>query len=158
VVSARAGEERIHVDASPEAVWSLLSDVERMGEWSPECYQVNWLDGATAPATPGARFTGKNKWGPMRWSMTCEVKTADPGREISWATLQRGRELVTWTYRLEPSGGGTEVVESFDVHWLPLGPRIVEDFVMLNRDQQRSAAMAATLKRIKAAAEAERLR
>jgi hypothetical protein len=44
------------------------------------------------------------------------------------------------------------------VHWLPLGARIVEDFVMLNRDEQRSAAMAATLKRIKAAAEAERLR
>ena len=154
MASARTGEERIHVEASPDAVWNLLSDVERMGEWSPECYRTAWIDGASAPAKPGARFTGKNKWGPVRWTMTCEVKTAEPGREISWATVQGGRELVTWKYRLEPAGGGTDVIESFDVHWLPLGPRIFEDVLMVNRDKHRAAAMAATLKRIKAAAEA----
>jgi uncharacterized protein YndB with AHSA1/START domain len=156
VVSARAGEERIHVDASPEVLWRLLSDVERMGEWSPECYRVAWADGASAPAKPGARFVGKNKWGPVRWSMNCEVKSAEPEREISWSTVQRGRELVTWSYRLEPRDGGTEVIESFDVHWLPLGPRIFEDYLMLNRDKHRSAAMLATLQRIKSAAEAPR--
>jgi uncharacterized protein YndB with AHSA1/START domain len=154
MASARTGEQRIHVDASPEQVWDLLSDVVRMGEWSPECYRVEWVDGAAAPAKPGARFRGSNRWGPVRWSMTCEVKTADPGREISWATVQRERQLVTWTYRLEPTEAGTDVVESFDVHWLPLGPRIFEDFLMVNRDRHRAAAMAATLVRIKAAAEA----
>ncbi|HVT21210.1 MAG TPA: SRPBCC family protein [Mycobacteriales bacterium] len=154
MASARTGAERIHVNAPPQTVWDLLSDVERMGEWSPECYRVAWLDGASPPAKPGARFKGSNKWGPVRWSMTCEVKTADPGREISWTTIQGERELVTWTYRLEPNDGGTDVVESFDVHWLPLGPRIFEDYLMVNRDKHRSAGMAATLQRIKAAAEA----
>jgi uncharacterized protein YndB with AHSA1/START domain len=154
VASARTGEERIHVNASPDTLWSLLSDVERMGEWSPECYKVAWEDGASAPAKPGARFTGTNKWGPIRWSMTCEVKSAEPGREISWATVKDGRDLVTWTYRFEPSGEGTDVIESFDVHWLPFSGRFFEDFVMVNRDKQRAAAMAATLERIKAAAEA----
>jgi uncharacterized protein YndB with AHSA1/START domain len=154
MASARSGEARIHVDASPDALWHLLSDVERMGEWSPECYRVAWLDGASAPAQPGARFKGSNKWGPVRWSMTCEVKSAVPGRELSWTTVQGDRELVTWTYRFEPAGSGTDIVESFDVHWLPLGPRIFEDYLMVNRDKHRSAAMAATLQRIKAAAEA----
>jgi uncharacterized protein YndB with AHSA1/START domain len=154
MVSARTGEERIHVDAPPETVWKLLSDVERMGEWSPECYRVAWLDDASAPAKVGARFKGSNRWGPMRWSMTCEVTSAEPGREISWVTVQGDRKLVSWTYRFEPTESGTDVVESFDVHWLPLGPRIVEDYLMVNRDKHRSAAMAATLQRIKAAAEA----
>jgi hypothetical protein len=125
-----------------------------MGEWSPECYRVEWVGAASAPAKPGARFKGWNRYGPMRWSMTCEVKSAEPGREISWSTMQGDRELVTWTYRLEPSAGGTDVVEAFDVHWLPLGPRIFEDYLMIGRDRRRSAAMAATLQRIKAAAEA----
>lgn len=156
MASARTGEERIHVNASPDVLWELLSDVEQMGEWSPECYRVEWADGATPPAKRGARFRGFNKWGPVRWSMTCEVKSAEPGREISWATIQGDRELVTWSYRLEPAGGGTDLIESFEVHYLPLGPRIFEDFLMVNRDKHRSAAMAATLKRIKAAAEAAR--
>jgi uncharacterized protein YndB with AHSA1/START domain len=153
VVSARTGEERIHIDAPPEAVWDLLSDVERMGEWSPECYRVAWLDGAAAPATPGARFKGWNRYGPMRWTMTCEVKSAIPGREIAWSTVQGDREVVRWSYRLEPADSGTNLVESFDVKWLPFGPRVFEDYLMRDRDRRRSQAMAATLKRIKAAAE-----
>ncbi len=153
MVSARTGEERIHVEAPPEAVWDLLSDVERMGEWSPECYRVAWVDGATAPAAPGKRFKGWNRYGPMRWTMTCEVKSAVPSKEISWSTLQGDREVVRWTYRLEAAAGGTDLVESFDVKWLPFGPRIFEDYLMVGRDRRRAAAMAATLQRIKTAAE-----
>ena len=154
MVSARHGEVSAHVDAPPEEVWSLVADLERMGEWSPECYRVAWLDGAGSPAQPGARFKGHNRWGPVRWSMTCEVKTADPGQEVSWSTVQRGRDVVRWTYRFEPDGAGTTVTESFNVVWLPPMARLFEDVVMVNRDRQREAAMRSTLERIKAAAEA----
>ena len=51
--SARSGEVRLHVNAPPEKVWELLADLDRMGEWSPECYQVSWLDGASSPAKVG---------------------------------------------------------------------------------------------------------
>ena len=51
--SARQGEVDIHVNAPPEAVWRVVADLDRMGEWSPECYRVEWLDGAHSPATPG---------------------------------------------------------------------------------------------------------
>ncbi len=153
MASSRRGEVCTHIDATPERVWSLVASLDRMGEWSPECYRVTWLGGATSPAERGTQFKGRNKWGPVRWSMACEVKTADPGREISWSTVQRGRELVTWRYRFEPEGSGTKVTESFQVHWLPPLARFFEDVLMVNRDRAREDAMRATLERIKTAAE-----
>ena len=154
MASARQGTVSIHVDAPPERVWSVVADLDRMGEWSPECYQVSWLDGAGSPARPGSRFKGRNRWGPVRWSMLCEVKTADPGREVSWSTLHGDKEVVRWTYRFEPDGAGTKVTESFDVDWLPPSARFFEDVLMVNRDRKREDAMRTTLERIRAAAEA----
>lgn len=154
VASARQGQLRLYINASPDTVWSLLANLDRMGEWSPECYRVAWLDGASSPASPGARFKGWNRFGLMRWSMTCEVKTAEPPRKISWSTIQRGRELVRWCYQLEPAGGGTDVTESFGVVWLPLSARLAEDVLMRDRDRRREQAMRTTLDQIRAAAEA----
>ncbi|MGE5287358.1 MAG: SRPBCC family protein [Micromonosporaceae bacterium] len=151
--SARRGEVRAHIDAPPQKVWALLADLEQMGRWSPECYRVQWLEGASSPATPGARFQGWNRFGWMRWSMTCQVKTAEPGRELAFSTIQRERELVRWRYRLEPAGDGTDVIESFQVIWLPFTARLAEDVLMRDRDRRREDAMRATLNRIKDLAE-----
>lgn len=153
MASARTGEIHLKVQAPPEKVWELLANLDRMGEWSPECYSVSWLDGGSSPARVGRRFKGRNRWGPVRWSMTCEVKTAEPAREISWSTVQHGREVVRWRYRFEPAGDGTYVTESFEVVWLPPMARLFEDFIMVNRDRQRENAMRATLERIKQAVE-----
>ncbi len=153
MASARSGEVRLHVNASPETVWRLVADLDRMGEWSPECYRVEWLDGARSPAAPGARFKGWNRYGRMRWSVTCEVKTAEPPRELAWSTVQGDREMVRWRYILEPSNAGTDVTESFEVSWLPFMARFAEDVLMRDRDTRRTDAMRATLERIKAIAE-----
>ncbi len=153
--TARSGAVQIHIDAPAERVWSLIADLERMGEWSPECYRVAWEDGASSPATPGARFRGWNRYGRMQWSVACQVKTAVQGKELSWSTLVRGREMTTWTYRIEPSDGGVELTESFCVHWLPLSARIAEDFLMKDRDRRREQAMRQTLERIRTLAEGQ---
>ena len=152
--TAAHGSVSVHMAAPPETVWAVLADLEHMGEWSPECYRVRWLDGSRSPAAPGARFRGWNRYGLLRWSMTCRVKTAEPGRELSFATVKGDRELVTWAYRLAPADGGTDVTESFEVHWLPLTGRVAEDRLMPDRDRRREEAMRATLGRIKASAEA----
>jgi uncharacterized protein YndB with AHSA1/START domain len=151
--SARQGEVSVHIDAPPEAVFDVLADIERMGEWSPECYRVEWLNGAASPAKPGARFKGSNRAGRLKWSMTCEIKAADRGRELSWSTVKGDKEIIRWTYRMEPTAGGTELTESFQAIRWPLEVRIFEDLVMRNRNEQREAAMRTTLERIKAAAE-----
>ena len=40
----------VHIDAPPEAVWDLVSDVTKIGRYSPETFEAEWLDGATGPA------------------------------------------------------------------------------------------------------------
>ena len=50
------------IAASPEAVWNAITDVTRMGEWSPECHTCEWKDDADGPAV-GAWFVGHNRNG-----------------------------------------------------------------------------------------------
>ena len=64
--TAQRGQASIEIAAPPDLVYDLIADVTRMGEWSPECYRCEWLDGASA-ATPGARFRGYNRIGRFRW-------------------------------------------------------------------------------------------
>src|SRR5688500_3788588 len=108
------GEASVYVDAPPEKVYEVVTDVTRMGEWSPECRHCEWLDGATGP-TVGARFKGSNKNGIFRWSTKPEVVVADEGREFAFATSLGGKDGTKWSYRFEPEGGGTKVIESFEL-------------------------------------------
>ncbi len=155
MTSARSGSVSVHIDAPAETVWEVLSHLERMGEWSPECYRVRWEDGPTSPLVPGARFRGWNRFGWMRWSVACQVKSAVPARELSFATLVREREMTTWSYHIRPVGQGVDLVESFQVHWLPPSARIAEDYLMRDRNRRRQQAMLATLENIKRLAEAQ---
>lgn len=152
--SARSGSVQVHIDAPADAVWALLSRLERMGEWSPECYRVEWQDGAKSPAVAGARFRGWNRYGRLRWSMPCRVNTAVPNQELSFSTIASGREETTWTYKLVAAEGGTDLIESFDVRWLRLDALVAEDFLMRDRDRRRGQAMRRTLDRIKKVIEA----
>jgi len=107
------GRETIQVNAPPEKVWALVSDVTRMGEWSPETVKAVWIDDATGPAV-GARFKGSNKRGIARWSTKCTVVAAEPGKEFSFVVGTRDNPLTRWSYKFAPAGGGTEVTESFE--------------------------------------------
>jgi hypothetical protein len=130
-----------------------VADLERMGEWSPECQRVEWTGALTGP-TAGATFVGHNKGGPkglMKWSRNGRVLTADPGREFAFTTEEGGRESTLWRYRFEELDGGTRVTESYDVKWIPAWARIVD--VPTNRHRELRQAMRHTLEHLKAAAE-----
>jgi hypothetical protein len=87
------GEVGIYIQASPEAVYALVSDVTRMGDWSPEPYRCQWIDGASGPAV-GARFKARNRRGRLRWINKPEVIVADPGLEFSFRRWVAGNEVV----------------------------------------------------------------
>ena len=48
-----------YIDAPPERVWALVSDINLMPGLSTELQEVEWLDGVTKPAA-GCRFRGRN--------------------------------------------------------------------------------------------------
>lgn len=149
------GEVTVHIDALPMDVYALISNVTRMGEWSPECVDAQWVDGATEPAV-GARFRGRNRHGLARWSNKPRVTGVEPGREFSFVVGHLGRDMTRWTYRLEPSDGGTDVTESFELlASLPFYLRWTDRFAMGVKDRKADleANMRETLNRLKAAAE-----
>jgi hypothetical protein len=147
------GKAQVHIDAPPDAVYAVVSNVTRMGEWSPETTKCVWVDGATGPAV-GARFKGSNKRGILRWSTSPKVVVADPGKEFAFQV----NEDVLWTYRCEPDDGGTNLSESFemlsDLKWYY---GVVERWIMRVNDRKADleGAMATTLDRIKRVVESQ---
>ena len=101
-------EVSLRIEAPPERIYEIVTDIAQMGRLSPECTGGKWLDGATGPAV-GARFKGSNKRGFARWSTTNEVVEAEPGQAFSFETQQSG---ARWTYRMQPDGTGTLVTET----------------------------------------------
>jgi hypothetical protein len=136
------------VAASPEAVWRVVADVTRTGEWSHECQSVEWLDRATSPV-PGARFRGGNKSLWWRWSRISEVTAVQPGRVLAWRTIPTWCfvDSTIWRITLEPLPAGTRIVQTYDVVRCPRWwEAVVVHTIPPHRD--RTAALAADLRRI----------
>ncbi len=147
------GSVTVHVQAPPEPIWDLVSDVTQIGRYSPETFEAEWLDGATGPAV-GARFRGhvkRNGRGPTYWT-ECTITTCEPNRELAFGVGPPGRALNTWRYRLEPAVDGTDVTESFELApKLPL--RIYWALFGWARGRTNREGMRTTLERIKAEVE-----
>jgi uncharacterized protein YndB with AHSA1/START domain len=148
------GSVTVHMAAPADRVWRLLSDVTRIGEFSPETFEAQWLDGATGPK-PGARFRGhvkRNGKGPIYWT-TCTVIASEQGREFAFGVGAAGKPLNTWRYQLQPAGDGTDVTESFELTRTP-ALRLYWALLGWTRGRTNINGMRTTLERIKAAAEA----
>ena len=111
-----------HVAATADAVYDLVSDLPRMGEWSPECERVTWRGDATGPAV-GARFIGWNRKGGVRWFTWGEVVAADRGRHFAFDVTFGPVSVARWAYVFTPDvdGSGCTVTEEWTEH----RPRLV---------------------------------
>jgi uncharacterized protein YndB with AHSA1/START domain len=134
----REARVEVVVDAPADAVWDVVRDPTRVGEWSHETEGATWVDGATA-ARPGARFRGRNHTGRTRWSRVCEVLAVDPPRELAWRTVPAGiyRDSTEWRLRVEAVDGGTRIIQSFVVLRLSSTmDRLYWRFVPQHRDRR----------------------
>jgi hypothetical protein len=108
----------IVIQRTPEEVYDMVSDVTRMGEWSPVCKACWWEEG-DGPSV-GAIFTGRNETPERTWEMKNKVTAADRGKEFSWEV--QGTQ-ARWGYAFAPVDGGTEVTERWDLP--PWGHRLL---------------------------------
>ena len=146
--------ESVVVARSPEALYDMVSDVTRMGEWSPVC-KACWWDEGDGPR-PGAWFTGRNELPERTWETRSQVVAADRGREFAFVV--RG-SWVRWGYTFSPVEGGTQVTESWE--FLPDGIAGFRDrfgpdaeVQIANRSEAAHHGIPATLAALKNAAEA----
>ena len=147
--------ESIDIVAPAEVVWSLVSDLTRMPEWSPETTKVEWTTGSTGPSV-GARFKGTNKMGWRSWSTSCTIVTADPPRELAWDVhAPGGVKVAHWGYLIEPlDEHSCRVTESSVDHrpaWFKLPTNLITG--VKDRGEHNAKGMQQTLDRIRAAVE-----
>jgi iron-sulfur cluster repair protein YtfE (RIC family) len=145
----RQGHVDVVVDAAPEAVWDVVRDVTRVGEWSHECVGADWLGGATT-AAPGARFRGHNRSGLLRWGRVCEILDVHPG-EIAWRTVPTllYPDSSEWRITLHPVDDGTRtrIEQTFQVL---KAPRLLEPVyaTLIPTHRDRTQALTADLRRL----------
>ena len=101
--------------ASPEKVWSLVTDLPRMGEWSPENQGGKWLEGATCAAV-GATFKGRNKNGKKKWGTNVVVNACDAPKKFSFGLMVLKKNWCDWVFEIEPTATGSRVTHSWIDH------------------------------------------
>ncbi|HUS43492.1 MAG TPA: SRPBCC family protein [Ilumatobacteraceae bacterium] len=146
------GSASITIDRPAAEVFAAVSDVTRMGEWSPECVACRWADGDEGPAV-GSKFSGDNvaKAGPItlkKWTTTSEITGFEPDAVFEFVA----EGYSTWRYEFEDRGGSTLVTESFSFP----SPDGVQKFLyetVMRRSKSMVKGMEATLGRLKAALE-----
>lgn len=104
-----------HIAATPDRIYGLISDLPRMGEWSPENTGGRWVTGGGPVVGAAFKGTNQHKW--IRWTTDVKVIKAEPGEQfefiVSFGPL---KNIVTWGYRLEPDNTGTVVTEYHHDH------------------------------------------
>ncbi|MFJ9607644.1 SRPBCC family protein [Kitasatospora sp. NPDC101176] len=172
----------VHVDATVEQVWRLVTDIGLPARLSPELQRVGWLDGADG-AAPGARFEGHNHRDDMGdWRTVSQVIELAEYRSFAWAVVDPdGRygapvptssalsddqgldpavALATWRFDLAPEEGGTRLRQSVVIGPGRSGVSLVidrwpdrEEQIVEYRLADLRKGMTATLEGIKALAE-----
>ena len=148
-MSTTSGSSTIEIDARPETVYELLTDLSRVGELSPECWKAEWTEGSTE-AVVGAKFLGHNRVGENEWQAGCEVVAATPSQEWAFKVPAPNGSDTVWRYEITATDDGCTVTETFDA------PILTEErFVKMNRHAMLLGNISGTLKNLKAVAEAE---
>ena len=155
------GEASTHIGAPPEQVYALVSDVTRMGEWSPECVDVSWADGSDGPSV-GAQFHGSNRRNDNEWTTPNTILVADIGKEFAWVVGTADFQVTHWRFVFTANNGGTDVTESFELGDQEVGfasavadaPEDERETLVEARRRQLIEDMEMTLARLKECVEA----
>ena len=148
--------ESIEINASPEKVWSLVTAMDRYGEWSSENTGGYWRkneEGIPGTGAVGDEFVGINRIGDDEWKALVEIIVREEHKTFAFVTGGTAMNLIHWRYDLEPSDSGTTLTESWAL--MNLSPLMIEhgDEEIQFRAANAKESIASTLKGMKAAAE-----
>ena len=144
----------VKVAAEPAAVYALITDLNAMAQLAEETASMRWATGSAAAV--GAVFKGTNRNGWRRWTTTCTITDAEPGRRFAFEVKHTVVPIARWEYLIEATDDGCAVTEStWDRRpgWFK-GPAGLFTGVP-KRSEANTAHIGATLRRLKARAETE---
>ena len=98
-------QAQIDIDAPVAKVWSLVSDLSRMPQWSPQCRLMKVL----GPVRQGTTTINLNRRGRLFWPTTSVVTEVIPEKKLAFKVPINH---TVWSYELEPTETGTRLVES----------------------------------------------
>jgi uncharacterized protein YndB with AHSA1/START domain len=98
-------QAEVEINAPVSTVWSLVSDLSRMPQWSPQCRVMKLL----GPLRPGTRTLNLNRHKMLFWPTTSVITEVLPERKLAFRIPIN---TTVWTYELEPTATGTRLVET----------------------------------------------
>ncbi|MDO4911145.1 MAG: SRPBCC family protein [Corynebacterium sp.] len=102
-------EQTIEIAIAPEALYDMVSDVTRTGEWSPVVESAH-LKGGEDVAVVGSVIVGHNVTPDRTWDTESVVTVADRPRAFVWEV---SGGVARWGYKIEPTATGSALTE----HW-----------------------------------------
>jgi hypothetical protein len=152
--AAAAGAE-VSIDADPEAVYALITDLPTLASLGDEIAEMTWSKGNAVQ--PGAVFKGRNRNAKHQWTTTCTVTDAEPGRVFAFDVRHTIVPVSHWRYDIEPAHGGCRVTErTWDRRPTWFAKVAVLGTGVKDRNTANSAHIETTLQRLKQKAERAR--
>lgn len=150
--AARELRAEVTVRATAERVWQVLTDFDRMPEWSPELVRMVPLK--RGGLRVGQWYLGINRRGAVVWPTRNVVSILEPGSTVGWDTTTSG---ARWIYELRPGPDGTLVRLTRPVpRKLTFGSNLVAGTLLGGKAEhadELEAGMRTTLERLKASVE-----
>ncbi len=143
-------QAQIDIDAPAAKVWALISDFDRMPQWSPQCRLMK----ALGPLREGTRTINLNRRNFLFWPTTSTLTEVIPEKKLAFRVNTNN---TIWSYELTPTENGTQLVETRHAE---NGVKAAANFTVnalfggvRNFERELVDGMNTSLARIKAAAE-----
>lgn len=102
-------EHSIDINATPDRVWEVMSNIDRWPDWTPSVLSVKKL--TSGPLAPGTEARVHARGAPESlWT----VSEAVPARSFTWGTKVRGA-ATTAGHVIEPMPSGSRVTLSVEI-------------------------------------------
>lgn len=151
-------EVSVVIDASPDRVWPVVSDINTPAAFSDEFVGAEWID---AGPSMGATFRGHNRRDDFGdWEVLCTVTACEPDSVFEWTVGDLDDKVSKWRFDIAADGATSRL--RFSAEMGPgrsgLTPAIErmpdrEDDIVARRLEQWTANMQRTVDGIKSIVE-----
>jgi hypothetical protein len=129
----KAFEANATIDATPDAIWTILTDAPGYPTWD------SGVDSVTGRIAPGEKITVHSQVAPGR-AFPVQVTEFSPGRTMVWSGgLPLGLFKGVRTFTLAPQTGGATTFTMREEYSGPLAPLITRSIPDLNPSFARFA-------------------